>query len=65
MYIHKLIIKYDNKFTKEGGFLTILVIPATNLSSTFWKFGYLSLKYILDKNEIYYAKYHPGVIFEG
>ena len=31
----------------------------------FGNFGYLGLKYILDKNEIYYAKYHPGVIFEG
>ena len=65
MYIQKLIIKYHNKFTEKGKFSTILVIPATKLSSNCWKFGYLGLKYILDTNEIYYAKYHPGAIFEG
>ena len=65
MHIQKIIIKYHNKFTKEGEFSTILVIPATNLSSPFGNFGYLGLKYILDKHEIYYAKYHSGLIFEG
>ena len=30
----------------------------------FSEFGYLGLKYILDKNGIYYAKYHPVLIRE-
>ena len=64
MYINKLLIKYHNKFTEEGIFTTILVIPATNLSGTFSEFGYLGLKYILDKNVIYQAKYHPGFVYE-
>ena len=60
MYIQKLLIKYHKIFTKEGIFTTILVIPATVLSGTFSEFGFMVLKYILDINRIYYAKYHPG-----
>ena len=64
MYIHKLLIIYHKIFTKEGIFTTILMIPEANLSGTFSEFGYLGLKYILDKNGNYYAKYYPGFLYE-
>ena len=64
MYIYKIHIKYHKKFTKERRFTTILVIPETNYQVLFSESGYLGLKYILDKNGIYYAKYHPGLTCE-
>ena len=64
MYIQKLLINYQKKFKKEGSFKTIFVITETNLSGTFSEFGYLSLKCILDKNGIYYAKYNTRLICE-
>ena len=52
----KLLIKDHQKLTSMGEFPTRLVIPATNLSATFAKVGYLGLKNILKKNEINYTK---------
>ena len=45
----KLLIKYHKTINKKGGFLTMLVIPATNFTMTFSKLGYLGVKIMLDK----------------
>ena len=50
--------KYHNKLTKEGVFTTRLLITETNISDTFTKVGYLSLKNILASNEIHYTKFN-------
>ena len=42
----------------------MLVIPETNLSATLGKIGCLGSLYMLDKNEIYYAKYPTGIILK-
>ena len=65
MSIHKLLINYHKKFTKERIFTTILVISERKIIRySFSEFGYQGLKYILDKNGIYYDKFHPGLICE-
>ena len=53
----KLLIKDHKKMSNMGKFPTRLVIPATNFSATFAKFGYLGVKKILEKNEINYTKF--------
>ena len=58
----KLLIKDHKKLTSMGEFPTRLVIPATNISATFAKVGYLRLKNILEKNYINYTKF---IIFKA
>ena len=50
----KLLIKDHNTISKKGEFPTILVIPATNFTATFFKIGYLEIKRCLDKGKLNY-----------
>eukprot|EP00957_Ditylum_brightwellii_P159522 12142954-Ditylum_brightwellii.AAC.1 len=52
----QLLIK-DHKKRKGDNFPTYLECPATNVAATFSKIGYMSIKKILDDNNIDYSKF--------
>eukprot|EP00957_Ditylum_brightwellii_P106692 8139175-Ditylum_brightwellii.AAC.1 len=50
--------KKDHKEPEEDeSFPTRLVIPATNVTATFSKLGYLGIKQILDDNKVDYSRF--------
>ena len=53
----KLLIKDHKEPNTNGDFTTRLVVPATNVTATFAKVGYISLKEILDNHQVDYRKY--------
>ena len=53
----KLLIKDQKTINEKGGSPIRLVIPATNFTATFSKFGYLGIKRCMEKGKVNYSRY--------
>ena len=53
----KLLIKYHKTINDKGEYTTRLVIPATHVTATFSKLGYLGIKNIMDKAKVDYSSF--------